>query len=226
VNGSVIQNCYKLGGKRPAALTTNFIPNMKHPFFVLSLISCFELKKIKDVLLNPEHPEKYMLEMHRIALNCAVSNALGVCCVDVEPDSKKLGEPVRALLTKLAPRLEYIPEAKMDVACACAGSGLAFSYYFINALADGALKVGMTRTAAVKFTAKAVECAANTLILSGAQPNALKDEVCAPSGGAIYGLSILEKADVASAVAGAIEAALKQARNLAGFNEGGAKGGS
>lgn len=29
VNGNVIQNCYKIGGSRPAALTTNFIPNMK-----------------------------------------------------------------------------------------------------------------------------------------------------------------------------------------------------
>lgn len=31
VNGSVIRNLYILGGSRPAALTTNFIPNMKHP---------------------------------------------------------------------------------------------------------------------------------------------------------------------------------------------------
>lgn len=191
-----------------------FYLSSQHPFFVLSLVAGFPLKSIKDVLLNPEHPEKYMLEMHRIVMNCAVAYGMGVCGVDTEPDSKKLGEPVRALLSKVA-RLEYIAESKMDAACACIGAGLAFSYYFINAMSDGALKIGMARNAAVKFTAKAVSCAAQTLLESGIPPNALKDEVCAPSGGAIYGLSILDKADVASAVAGAIEAALQRARSLA-----------
>ena len=60
VNGNVIRNLYKLGGSRPAPLTTNYIPNMKHPFYVLSLITGYEIKALKDVLLNPEHPEKYV----------------------------------------------------------------------------------------------------------------------------------------------------------------------
>ncbi|KAH9388751.1 PREDICTED: pyrroline-5-carboxylate reductase 3-like [Rhagoletis zephyria] len=214
VNGSVIRNLYKLGGSRPAPLTTNYIPNMKHPLYVLSLITGFEIKVIKDCLLNPEHPEKYMLEMHRIMLNCAAAFGLGVCAVDVEPDSKKLAEPVRALLSLVA-KLEYIPEAQMDAACALCGSGLSFSYYFINAMSDGALKIGLSRAAAVKFSAKTVNCATQTLLESGKHPNELKDEVCAPSGGAIYGLSILDKADVASGVSGAVEAAYKRALSLA-----------
>lgn len=125
VNGNVIRNLYKLGGSRPAPLTTNYIPNMKHPFFVLSLVTGYEIKSIKDVLLNPEHPDKYMLEIHRIMLNCAAAYGLGVCAVDVEPDSKKLAEPVRALLSMVA-KLEFIPETQMDAACAVCGAGLAF----------------------------------------------------------------------------------------------------
>ena len=214
VNGSVIRNLYKLGGKRAAALCTNYIPNLKHPFYVLSLVTGYDLKSIKETLLNPEHPEKYLLEMHRIMINCGAAYGLGVCAIDVEPDSKKLGEPVRALLTMIA-KLEYIPESQMDSACALCGAGLTFSYYFVNALSDGALKIGMSRAAAVKFASKTVNCATQSLLESGKHPNELKDDVCAPSGGAIYGLSILDKAEVASGVSGAVEAAYKRAISLA-----------
>ena len=178
------------------------------------MISGYEIKAIKDTLLNPEHPEKYALEMHRIMMNCAAAYGLGVCAVDVEPDSKKLAEPIRALLSMVA-KLEYIPEPQMDAACAVCGAGLAFSYYFINAISDGALKIGLSRAAAVKFAAKTVNCATQTLLESGKHPNELCDEVCAPSGGAIYGLSILDKADVASGVSAAVEAAHKRAISLA-----------
>ena len=60
VNGNVIRNLYKLGGSRPAPLTTNYIPNMKHPIYVLSLITGFQIEDLKKTLLNPEHPEKYV----------------------------------------------------------------------------------------------------------------------------------------------------------------------
>ena len=69
VYGSVIRNCYKIGDTRPHPLTVNFIPNMRHSLYILSMVSGLGFDSIKQVLLNPEHPEKYMLEMHRIALN-------------------------------------------------------------------------------------------------------------------------------------------------------------
>lgn len=214
VNGNVIRNLYKLGGTRPAPLTTNYIPNMKHPFYVLSLVTGYDCKAIKECLLNPEHPKKYMAEFHRIMINCAAAYGLGVCAVDVEPDSKKLAEPVRAMLSMIA-KLEYIPEAQMDAAAAVCGPGLSFSYYFINAMSDGALKIGLSRSSAIKFSAKTVNCATQSLLESGRHPNELKDEVCAPAGGAIYGLNVLDKQDVASGVSGAVEAAFKRALQLA-----------
>jgi hypothetical protein len=66
VHGSVIKNCYKHGGQRPAPLTTDFIPIMKHPLYILSLVCGYDLNSIKACPLNPKHPEKYLLEMHRI----------------------------------------------------------------------------------------------------------------------------------------------------------------
>jgi pyrroline-5-carboxylate reductase len=214
VHGSVIKNCYKLGGQRPAPLTTNFIPNMKHPLYILSLVSGYDLNSIKACLLNPEHPEKYMLEMHRIVINCSCAYGLGICAVDCEPDSKKLAEPLRTMLSSVA-KLEYVPESQMDAACAVCGAGLAFSYYFIQALADGAFKMGLSRAMATKFAAKTVQSATQAMLESGKHPMELRDEVCSPSGAAIYGIHVLDKADVQSGVTAAVEAAHKRAEELA-----------
>lgn len=219
VHGSVIRNLYKQGGSRPFPLATNYIPNMKKPLYVLSVVSGFNCKQIRECLLNPEHPDKYLIEMHRIMINCACAYGLGICAVDVEPDSKKLAEPIRAMLSTVS-KLEYVPESQMDAACAICGAGLAFSYYFINAMSDGAFKMGLSRQMAQKFAAKTVQSAAQTLLESGKHPNELKDDVCGPAGPAIYGIHVLDKADCASGVAAAVEAAHKRAAELAKDGDG------
>jgi len=214
VHGSVISQCYKAGGARPHPLTVNFIPNMRHPIHVLSLISGFECVKVKECLLNPEHPEKYLLEMHRIVVNAAVAYGAGICAVDVEPDSKKLSPLVRTILSSVS-TLEHVPESQMDAACAICGAGLAFSFYFMSSMADGAFKMGLSRAMAVKLAAKTVMCAASSQLESGKHPGELRDAVCAPKGAAIYGIHILDKAEVSSGISAAVEAAHKRAQELA-----------
>jgi len=213
-HGNVIKQCYKMGGSRPHPLTTNFIPNMKHPLYVLSLVCGATLDQIKPTLLNPEHPEKYMIEMHRITINTACAYGIGVGAIDVEPDGKKCAPIVRDCLSTIC-KLEYIPENQMDAACALGGNGLAFVYYYISALADGAFKMGLNKQTAVKFAAKTAQCAAATLIESGKHPGELKDGCTSASGAAVYGIHVLDKADVGSGVAGAVEAAHKRAKELA-----------
>jgi pyrroline-5-carboxylate reductase len=221
VHGSVIKNCYKHEGQRPAPLTTDFIPILKHPLYILSLVCGYDLNSIKACLLNPKHPKKYMPEMHRIMFfqllegrdgSCAYD--LGVCAIDCEPDSKKLAEPLRTMLSSVA-KLEYVPEFQMDAASAVCGAGLAFSYYFIQALADGAFKMGLSREMSNKFAAKTVQSATQVMLESGKHPIELRDEVCSPSGAAIYGIHILDKSGVKSGVVEAVEAAHKRADELA-----------
>lgn len=130
VNGNVIRNLYKLGGMRPAPLTTNYIPNMKHPIYVLSLITGYEICQLRECLLNPDHPEKYQLEMHRVVFSYACAWGNGICAVDVEPDSKNLADIIRTMLSMVG-KLEYIPESQMDAACAICGAGLAFVSLFL-----------------------------------------------------------------------------------------------
>ena len=210
----MVKYCYKLGGSRPHPITTNYIPNMKHPICILSMVSGVNLEQIKAVLLNPEHPKQYQLEIHRIMLNAACAYGLGVCAIDVEPDSSGLSAPIRTLLSSIG-RLEHVPESQMDAACAIGGNGLAFGYYFMNAMADGAFKMGLSRVMAIKFAAKTVQCGAQCLLESGRHPSELRDAVTAAGGPAIYGIHVLDKADVASGIQAAVEAAYRRAGELA-----------
>lgn len=214
VHGAVVRRCFKHGGTRPAALCTNYIPYMRHPLYIVSLVSSCTVDQIKQTLINPDHPEKYVIESHRVMVNTAAMYGLGLIAVDCEPDSKKLSPCLRQLLSCIG-KLEYVPENQMDAACAIGGSGLAFSYFFIGALSDGAFKMGLSRPMALRFAAKTLQCAAQTQLESGRHPSELKDDVCAPSGAAVYGVHVLNKADVASGIAAAIEAAHKRASELA-----------
>lgn len=213
-HGYVIKHCFKLGGARPHPLTTNYIPHQSHPIYILSLVGGVSLSQIKQCLLNPESTNRYQLEIHRIMMNTAVGHGLGICAIDCEPDSRKLSPPLRQLLSSIA-HLEHVPASQMDAACAIGGSGLAFSYYFINALADGAFRMGLSRVQAIRFASKTAQCAAQTMLESGKHPAELRDSVSSPSGAAIYGIHVLEKNDVASGVTAAVEAAHKRANDLA-----------
>jgi len=53
------------------------------------------------------------------------------------------------------------------------------------------------------------------MLESGKHPTELRDEVCSPSGAAIYGIHVLDKAEVQSGVAAAVEAAHKRANEMA-----------
>lgn len=214
VHGAVVRRCFKTGGSRPAALCTNYVPYMRHPLYIVSLVSGATVDQLKQTLINPDHPDKYVIESHRVMVNTAAMYGLGLVAVDCEPDSKRLSSCLRQLLSSIG-RLEYVPENQMDAACAIGGSGLAFSYFFISALSDGAFKMGLSRQMALRFAAKTLQCAAQTQLESGKHPSELKDDVCAPSGAAVYGVHVLNKADVASGIAAAIEAAHKRASELA-----------
>lgn len=214
VHGYVIRQCYKSGGIRPLALTTNFIPNQRHPLYILSLVGGIPLNDIKRTLLNPDHPEKYRVEMHRIMLNHSVAYGLGIGAIDVEPDSKHCAGIVRNILCRIS-RLETIGENHMDIACAAGGYGSTFCYYFMAAVADGAFKKGLPKHLATKIAARTLQSAAASIIESGKNPNDLRDACTSPSGPAIYGLHVLDKADCASGFAAAVEAAYQRIKELA-----------
>jgi len=106
-----------------------------------------------------------------------------------------------------AGKVETVPEKLMDCVTAVSGSGPAFVFMFIEALADAAVRCGMPRTQAYTYAAQTVYGSAGMVLETGKNPAALKDMVCSPAGTTIEGVAALEENGFRNAVIKAVTAA-------------------
>lgn len=88
---------------------------------------------------------------------------------------------------------EEIPESLMDPVTALSGSGPAYVFTMIEALADGAVKMGMPRDMAYRLASQTVLGSSQLVKESGRHPGQLKDDVTSPAGSTAAGLWYLEK---------------------------------
>jgi pyrroline-5-carboxylate reductase len=107
-----------------------------------------------------------------------------------------------------------IDEKFMDAVTGLSGSGPAFVYEFIEALADGGVLAGLAREKALQYAAQTVMGAAAMVQKTGKHPAELKDMVASPAGTTIQGLAALERNAFRGAVISAVEAAWKRAQEL------------
>lgn len=130
------------------------------------------------------------------------------CTLDV-PQSK-----LDAFLALMAPcgRLDALAENLIDAASAVSGSGPAFAYLFMEALADGGVACGLPRQKALTYAAQMLLGSAELLLTTGEHPGSLKDNVCSPAGSTIQGVRKLEEQAFRSAVINAVIATYE--RNL------------
>jgi pyrroline-5-carboxylate reductase len=112
-------------------------------------------------------------------------------------------------------RAEVVDEIHLDAVTALSGSGPAFVAVFLEALADGAVKMGLSRTLALEFAAQTLLGTARLLLEKNLHPGHLKDLVASPGGTTIHGLHALEQGAFRTAVINAIEAATWRAQDLA-----------
>jgi pyrroline-5-carboxylate reductase len=107
-----------------------------------------------------------------------------------------------------------VDEAHMDIVTALAGSGPAFVFVMIDALADGAVKLGLRRDIAVSMAAQMMQGAARMVLQTGTHPAVLKDQVTTPGGCTIAGLSVMEEGRIRSVLAKTIEETARVAGKL------------
>ena len=107
-----------------------------------------------------------------------------------------------------------VPERLLDAVTGLSGSGPAYVYLMIEALADGGVKEGLTRDTARLLAAQTVLGAAQMVLSSDQHPAQLKDNVTTPGGTTIAALHVLERAGIRTALIDAIQAAAERSREL------------
>jgi len=108
-----------------------------------------------------------------------------------------------------------IDEQQIDAVTALAGSGPAFVYSVIEALAEGAEQRGLAGDAALRLATQTVLGAAQLASETGLSPEELRRMVVTPGGTTAAGLEAMKKMNGSKAIAAAVEAATDRGREMA-----------
>ncbi len=107
-----------------------------------------------------------------------------------------------------------VEEKLMDAVTGLSGSGPAYVFTVIEALADGGVKNGLARDIATKLAAQTVFGAAKMVLETGEHPAQLRDRVTSPSGTTIAGMHTLENEGLRGTLISAVDTATARSREL------------
>lgn len=107
-----------------------------------------------------------------------------------------------------------LDEIHFNAVTALSGSGPAYQFLIMEALADAGVRVGLPRQLALTLVAQTALGAARMVLASGRHPAALRDDVTTPAGCTIGGLLMLEDGRIRSVLARAVEEATKISAHL------------
>jgi len=182
---------------------------------LVSMAAGWSINKIQSSILNSyEIKINKSIPVVRIMPNTPALIGQGMIALSASQDVpvKKI-EELKKILSG-AGIIDIIDEHYMDSVTALSGSGPAFVYLFLEALADGAVCAGLPRDKAYLYAAQTIKGASAMAQETGKHPGELKDMVTSPGGTTIAGIAALEEGAFRSTVMKAVEAAWKRAGEL------------
>ncbi len=174
---------------------------------VISAMAGVTTSAIED-LLPPSQAVVRVMPQTLIRLGAGAT----ALCAGSHADGSAVAE-VRALFDRLGTTVEVL-ESQMDAVTGLSGSGPAYVYTVIEALADGGVKAGLPAEVAMTLAAQTVAGAARMVLEGEESPAALRDQVTSPGGTTLAGLAALEEGGLRQALTAAVSAATLRSREL------------
>jgi pyrroline-5-carboxylate reductase len=146
----------------------------------------------------------------RLMPNMPASEGYGMSLYTASPEVTDEEKAYFRCLIAASGMSEETDERTLAFGTCISGCGPAFAAMFVEALADGAVAVGLPRDKALRYAEGMLKGTADMLLSTGEHPGKLKDSVCSPGGSTIQGVRALEAAGFRSAVMNAVIAAFEK----------------
>jgi pyrroline-5-carboxylate reductase len=157
---------------------------------------------------------KKELKLIRVMPNICVSVREGVSAIAGGKHIHKEDLMIAKTIFDSVGKSLFVEENLLDAVTGLSGSGPAYIFLIIDALADAGVKVGLSRNDALILASQTVLGAAKMLIETGEHPGKLKDLVTSPGGTAITGLHTLEEGGLRTTLINAVEVATQRSKTL------------
>jgi pyrroline-5-carboxylate reductase len=161
-----------------------------------------------------ESSAKKELKLVRVMPNICVSVREGVSAISGGKHALKEDLMFAKAIFDSVGKSLFIEENLLDAVTGLSGSGPAYIFLIIDAMADAGVKVGLSRGDALILASQTVLGAAKMLIETGEHPGKLKDMVTSPGGTAIAGLHTLEQGGLRTTLINAVEVATERSKAL------------
>lgn len=174
---------------------------------ILSIMAGITTQRIEDALGVKAHIVRIMPNTPAL-----VGSGMAALCAGTYAETADL-ELARRIFESVGSAIQ-VEEHLIDAVSGVSGSGPAYVYVMIQALADGGVRMGLDRKTALQLAAETVKGSAQMVLESGEHPEALKDKVCSPGGTTIEAMYRLEKAGFRAALMEAVQVAAEKAAKL------------
>jgi pyrroline-5-carboxylate reductase len=138
---------------------------------------------------------------------CVIGEGMTVVCSGRDATAEHL-ELARRIFAAVG-KCEIVDEQYCNAITALSGSGPAYMYLVMEALADAGVRVGLPRDLALTLVAQTMLGSARMVQTMGRHPASLRDDVTTPAGSTIGGLLMLEDGKIRSVLARAVEEATR-----------------
>lgn len=180
---------------------------VKPDCLVVSVAAGYPIARIAAHLTSERHIVRAMPNTPSSILAGVTALAFGAAVSDVD-------RTTAMTLFEAIGKVVVVDEMLMDAVTGLSGSGPAYVYVMIEALADGGVSMGLPRQMAEMLAAQTVLGSARMLLESGEHPGRLKDRITSPAGTTIAGIEQLEARQFRATLMSAVEAATIRSRDL------------